>query len=377
MIIHANRLLTPAGWRKNMRVFIEKGVIAALEPGDKGDRACEILAPGYFDVHCHGGEGYYSLRGDEESLRRYLLGLARRGVTDLLIGVSTYTDRAGYFSALDFIRGAMEKQKKGLMPGAVIQGVHLEGPFLNPRRCGAMTAEAMLAPSVKNYLDIFSPYGDIVRLVTLAPELEGARELTAYLVSRGVCVQAGHTDATCEEAEAAFGWGVSSLCHTFNAARPIHHRDPGVVNAALLSDGVFCEAICDLKHLHPNTLKLIYRMKGPDRMLAISDSVTVTGLPDGEHVIAGQKYLIVDGTMRVKGGNTLSGGACFLDGGVRNLVSIGIPVEHALKMAAQTPAARMNMTDIGAVRPGAQAHLTALDESLTAKFTVIGEEIYE
>ncbi|MBQ8955228.1 MAG: amidohydrolase family protein, partial [Clostridia bacterium] len=360
MIIHAKKLLTPAGWRQDQLVTVEHGLISAIEPGTEGDWHAAILAPGLFDIHCHGGEGFHSLHPDWGRLEKYLLKLAECGVTDLLIDLSACKSPETYRAALDFTRQAVEKQSRGELPGAFIQGVHLEGPFLNPRRCGAMDASAMPDPSPEAYEALFGGYDDLVKLVTLAPEREGARALAAHLLKKGVRVQAGHTDATCEQAEAAFGWGVESLCHTFNAARPIHHRDPGVVNAALLSDGVYCEAICDFRHLHPNTVKMIYRLKGPGRMTMISDSGTVTGLPDGEYEIDGYKYHVVDGTNRVNGGETLSCGACYLNGGVKNLVGIGVPAEDALRMASRTPAERLNMTCIGAMKPGAKAHFAAL-----------------
>lgn len=376
MIIHARKLLTPAGWRENQCVAVSGGRIEAIYPGEGGDLSADILAPGFFDIHCHGGEGFHSLRPDWARLEKYLARLAACGVTDLLIALSACKSPADYHSALDFIRQAMARQAKGDLPGAAIQGAHLEGPFLNPRRCGAMDPEAMPAPSPAAYEALFGGYDDVVRLVTLAPEREGARDLTAHLLKKGIRVQAGHTDATCEEAEAAFGWGVESLCHTFNAARPIHHRDPGVVNAALLNDNVYCEAICDFRHLHPNTVKMIYRLKGPGRMAMISDSGTVTGLPDGEYEIDGHKYLVIDGTNRVNGGATLSCGACYLDGGVRNLVSVGIPAADALRIASRTPAERMRRADIGAARPGALAHFVALSEDLRPVFSLIGDKVY-
>ena len=377
MIIYARRLLTPAGWRENQCVAVRDGFIESIEPGTAGDLSCDILAPGLFDIHCHGGEGFHSLRPDWTRLEKYLLRLAGSGVTDLLIALSACQDKAVYHAALDFIREAMARQAAGGLPGAAIQGVHLEGPFLNPRRCGAMNPDAMPAPSPEAYDALFGEYDDIVKLVTLAPERAGARQLTAHLLAKDIRVQAGHTDATCEEAEAAFGWGVESLCHTFNAARPIHHRDPGVVNAALLSENVYCEAICDFKHLHPNTVKMIYRLKGPGRMAMISDSGTVTGLPDGAYEIDGHSYLVIDGTNRVNGGETLSCGACYLDGGVRNLVRAGIPAEDALRIASRTPAERMRRPDIGAARPGARAHLAAFSESVEPVFSLIGDKVYK
>lgn len=374
MKIYAKRLLTPGGWRADQVVQTEGGVIQAVYSGRDGDRRCEALTPGLFDVHCHGGEGFYTSIPNRERLTLYLNRLARGGVTDILFTTSTLAE---YGPSLRLAREAMEAQAVGRLGGAVIRGVHLEGPFLSRLRPGAMEPERMPAPSVQAFEERFAEYADLVRLVTIAPENEGARELAQYLMRRGIRVQAGHTDATYEQAEEAFGWGIDSLCHTFNAARGIHHRNPGVVTAALLNKNVYCEAVCDLKHLHPATILLIYRMKGAERMQAISDSVVVTGLPDGEHVIDGSRYLVVNGTQRVKGGETLSGGACYLDQSVRNLMGLGIPSEDAFRMASRTPAERTGIGQIGRIQAGAACNLAAWDAGWQSEFTVVSGKIYE
>lgn len=372
MRIYAEHLLTPGGWRANQVVETEGGAIRRVYDGTDGDEKCVYLTPGLFDVHAHGGEGFYYYEPDWELLKKYLIRVAKSGVTDVLYTTGTLQD---YTVTMEMAKRAMQEQAAGGLSGARIRGVHLEGPFLSPKRTGAMNGDWMPAPSPEAFDERFGKYMDIIRMVTVAPEREGARELTEHLLKKGIRVQAGHTDATYEEAQRGFGWGINSQCHTFNAARGIHHREPGVVAAALLNENVYCEVICDFKHLHPATVELIYRMKGPERMEMISDSVAVTGLPDGEHEINGRKYLIVDGTQRVKGGNTLSGGACYLDGSVRNLVSIGIEKADVFRMASRTPAERIGIDSIGRIQPGCEANLAAWDESLECRFSVIGGEV--
>lgn len=374
MRIHAKHLLTPGGWREDQVVEIRNGQIDRVYAGTDGDRRCEYLTPGLFDVHAHGGEGFYYYYPDRAAYEKYLVRIARLGITDVLFTTGTQDT---YEASLELARSAMEEQAQGMLPGAKVRGVHLEGPFLSPKRPGAMKGELMPVPSPAAFEERFGRYLEIIRMVTVAAEREGAHELIDYLLKKGVKVQSGHTDATYEEAERAFSWGVNSQCHTFNAARGIHHREPGVVAAALLNKNVYCEAICDFKHLHPATVQLIYRMKGPERMEIISDSVAVTGLPDGEHIINGRKYLIVDGTQRVNGGETLSGGACYLDGAMRNLMSIGIPSADAFRMASRTPAERIGISSIGCIQAGFEAHLAAWDAEWKNEFTVINEKIYE
>ena len=374
MKIHAGRLLTPGGWRDDQVVEIRDGRIARIDPGTDGDMHCDRLTPGLFDVHAHGGEGFYYYQPDRAAYEKYLTKAAVLGVTDVLFTTGT---QEAYEESLRMARSAMDEQAAGTLGGAKIRGIHLEGPFLSPKRPGAMKGGLMPVPSPEAFDERFAAYEDIIRMVTVATEREGARELVMHLLGKGIKVQSGHTDATYEEAERAFGWGVDSQCHTFNAARGIHHREPGVVAAALLNENVYCETICDFKHLHPATVRLIYRMKGPERMEIISDSVAVTGLPDGEHVINGHKYLIVDGTQRVNGGETLSGGACYLDGAVRNLISIGIPTEDAFRMASRTPAERIGIGSIGRIQAGFEAHLAAWDAEWKNQFTVIDDRVYQ
>lgn len=374
MKIFAKRLLTPDGWRENQVVTIEKSVITAVDSGQSGDLSCETLTAGLFDIHAHGGEGYYTADLDSEAQARYLMALARHGITDVLLTTGSFP---AYDGALSLFRDAMTRQAEGQLDGACIRGVHLEGPFLSPTKCGAMLPENMPKPSVEAFQRLFDPYLSMISLVTVAPEVEGAKELMRYLLRHGLRVQVGHTDAQYEEASAAFALGADSLCHSFNACRSIHHRQPGVVSAALLSESVYCEAICDLKHLHPAIVTLLYRLKGPDRMIVVSDSGAPTGLPDGEYVFGGKTYRVIDGTNRVKGGQTLSGGACYIDQSVANLIAIGVPAAHAYRMASQTPAHYLGLDKVGKVCPGCEAHLAAWAEDGVCSFTLIGDRLIE
>ncbi len=371
MKIRAKKLLTPGGWLPDRTVRIERGVVVEVGQGADADRTCDLLTPGLFDLHNHGGEGIDFRSGTAAGLAPLLTKMLREGVTDMLLTVST--------SPVDVIRHglamareAMRLQQEGALGGTRVYGVHMEGPFLNPDRPGAMDPKQMLAPSPGAFRDAFGEYMDVIREVTLAPEVPGALELAAYLAGEGICVQAGHTDATYEQAEAAFASGVTSLCHTFNACRPIHHRDPAVVTAALLNRGVYSEAICDLVHLHPGAILLIYRMKGAGRAVIVSDSTMLHGMPDGEYggrVVRGGVVRTTDGA--------LSGGRAYLGEAVRNAVSIGIPEADAFLMASETPARRVGADKLGAIRPGMAAHLAAFDEGLACRFTVIGENVYE
>lgn len=375
MKIYAKKLLLPEGFGKDQVVTVTDGIITAIESGVNGDIAVPILTPGYFDLHNHGGEGYDTTLLSLELLEKFLCRLRRSGVTDLLVTLLT-GEVSVMAEELDFLRSAMTLQKEGKLGGARIVGAHLEGPFLNGAKNGAQDADHIVAPSVETYDRYFGEYGDVIRMVTIAPEIEGASELAKHLISLGIRVQAGHNLCDYETAERAFASGVTSVCHTFNACPPIHHRQPGLVTAALVNDDVYCEAICDLLHLHSGILKLLYRAKGADRMVVISDSTMPTNLPDGRYFYAGQWAKVENGVKSTLTG-ALNGGVCYLDQAVKNLISIGIPAVDALRMASQTPARRMGLTRIGEIRVGVCAHLVGLAEDYTPVASLIGDDLEE
>ena len=337
MKIFAQKLLVGRTFLANQTVTVEDGQITAIDGGGPADFSVWALTPGLVDLHCHGGQGF-DPELNERPLPEFLTILLCHGVTDVLLTLGA-EPLPTMRRALAVVQTAMQQQAAGKLPGAHILGVHLEGPFLSPERPGAMPPAALLPPTLAAYQTLVQGYESVIRQVTLAPELPGALELGAALAARGIRVQAGHTDADYETAQRAFSAGFTGLCHTFNACRPLRHRDPGVVAAALLDPNVTTECICDLVHLHPAALQLVYHMKGPEAMIAVSDSVATHGLPDGRYTVAGQDYIVQNGVSRCANG-TLDGGGVYLDGAVRNLQSIGIPAQDACLMASTIPGRR-------------------------------------
>ena len=372
MKISAKRALLPDGWKENRVITVENDVIVSVETGTSGDVQCDTLTPGLFDVHTHGGMGYYVTDLREDMQQKYLDDLLSHGVTDILLGTGSYAE---YEGILSLCRQSMEKQKAGEKGGACIRGVHLEGPFLNPKKCGAMDPNKMPAPTKENFDARFGAYEDMVRLVTVAPEVEGAEKLIRALLDKGFKVQMGHTCATFEEAQRAIAQGVTSLCHTFNAAPAVNHRAPGAVAAALLNEKVYCEAICDFVHLHPGAVHMIYKLKGPDKMMLISDSAGPAGLPDGVYHLLEKDCEIRDGACYLEGTNTLTGAAVYTDQGVRNVMKLGIPSEHAFRMGSRTPALRMGFDNMGLIAPGCDGHLAAWDAEYHCVFTLVGGKL--
>lgn len=374
MKIYAERVLTPSGWEYGKTIETENGFIQRISDGDSGEIRAHTVVPGFFDTHVHGGCGFDACSGRLDNAEKFLLTMAREGVTDAVLTLSTASPEQIH-KGIELIAAIMEKQAAGELPGTRIRGVHLEGPFINPVRAGAMRKELMLPPSPETFDALTGAETVLVKMVTVAPELPGATELAKHIRSKGIVVQAGHTDATYDEGEVAFRNGFSSLCHTFNAARPIHHREPSVVAAALNDDSVYCEAICDLLHLHPGTVKLIHRCKGADRMVMVSDSTMPNGLPDGEYFATNHPVIVKDGVGRTPAGN-LSGGTCFLGTAVQRLIGIGIPEADAFTMASRTSAKRLGFDDIGNLAPGCRDHMAAFDGCGDFLFSTADEMIY-
>lgn len=363
MKIFAEKLLVGRTFLTHKTVTVENGRITAIAGGGPADFAVSVLTPGLVDLHCHGGQGF-DPEQDAQPLPDFLAAMLRCGVTEVLLTLGA-EPLPTMRRALGVVQDAMQRQAAGQLPGARILGVHLEGPFLSPARPGAMPPAALQLPSPAAYRALTEGYEGIIRQITLAPELPGAIPLGQSLAAHGLRVQAGHTDADFSTAQRAFEAGFTGLCHTFNACRPLHHRDPGVVAAALLDDRVTTECICDLVHLHPGTIQLIYKMKGPDRMIAVSDSVATHGLRDGFYTFNGQSYIVQNGVSRCADG-TLDGGGVYLDGAVRNLQSVGIPAAEACRMASTLPAACLGLRR--ELAPGCPADLVAWSDDWRVEY---------
>ncbi len=369
--VSAKRLLTADGWEENRVLEIDGGRITRIAEGKSADFTAETLTPGLIDPHLHGGDGFDIMHPTVEKMEAWLLRLAESGVSAIL--ASPYTGPIEVMrESLAVIAKVMRRQREELAGGARVLGVHLEGPFISRRRLGAMQEEYVLSPSVEAYRTLTDGYEPIIRQMTLAPEESGAGEVISYLTGQGIRVLAGHSDASFEEGETAFHGGVGGVCHFFNAARPIRHRDPGFLTAGLLNDSVYCEMIGDLVHLHPGAVRLICRCKGSHRVMLVSDAVSTTNLPDGEYQDNGLTVEVRGGASFVKGGG-LNGGGTYLPGTIRNLVSIGIPFGDAVGMASFNTA-RWLRSPVGSIGIGAEAFLLGWNGEMQPEFTVIGEQ---
>jgi N-acetylglucosamine-6-phosphate deacetylase len=320
-----------------------------------------IAAPGFVDLQVNGFAGVDFLGTDAEGFAAAGEGLLETGVTSYLPTLIT-SDEPDLVAAIASVPlGARHPQ---------ILGVHLEGPFLSAARLGTHPQSARRDPDPA-LLERLLAAGP-VRLVTLAPELPGALELVDLLHARGITVSLGHTDATAAEAHAAFDRGVRAVTHVFNAMRPLAHRDPGVVGAALVRPEVVVQAIVDGVHLDPDVVRLLWSVAA-GRLSLVTDAIAGAGLGDGTYALGEIEIVVTDDVVRSEDG-TLAGSALTMIEAVRNLVALDVPLEQALEAASTVPARILGATDLGRLVPGGRADVVVLDDALDVVRTVCGGE---
>jgi len=242
-------------------------------------------------------------------------------------------------------------------------GIHLEGPFLSHARRGVQPAEYLLAPDVAVFDRLFEAAEGEMRLMTLAPELPGAAELAAHATARGVRVSLGHSNATAAETRAVIAAGATGATHTFNAMRPLDHREPGILGVVLTTDAMFSELICDGIHLSPETVKLWWRAKGAERAILVTDAMSAAGMPEGE-------YRLGTFAVQVSGGKAMANGVLAL----KNFIAFtSAPLEQALRLVTRNPASMTGLGDqVGLLAVGQPANLVAVDDAGTLMASLVG-----
>jgi N-acetylglucosamine-6-phosphate deacetylase len=319
-----------------------------------------IASPGFVDLQVNGFGGVDFLDSDAAGYRRAGEALLETGVTAYLPTFIT-TPEAQLLAAVD------EVPFDDVAPRIV--GIHLEGPFLAPGRLGTHPPLARRDPD-PSLLERLLASGRI-RLMTLAPELEGADELIDLLLRRGVTVSCGHTDATADEANAAFEQGVRTVTHLFNAMRPFRHRDPGVAGAALARRDVIVQLIVDGHHVAPTTARLVWSAAG-GRVALVTDAIAGASVGDGRYRLGDVEVEVRDGSAR-NNDDVLAGSVVTMIEAIRNLHALGVPLVDALDAATSVPA-RVVGADVGTLEPGARADIVVLDDNLEIERVVVGGE---
>lgn len=324
------------------------------------------LSSGLIDTHIHGGGGFDTMDASAEALEKISIVLAEHGVTSFLPTTMTMAKKEIQV-ALENVRQA----KRNGLAGAQVLGTHVEGPFISPDYIGAQNSENLIKPD----LELLRDYYDVVEIVTMAPEVDGALKLIRELRSKNITTSVGHSAATYEEFQEAYKNGMDHFTHLYNAMTGLHHRKPGLVGAAFDSDSTV-ELIVDLIHHHPAVDRFTIQTKGVDKVILVSDGMEATGLEAGEYELGGQKVIVKDGAARLESG-VLAGSVLTLDKAVRNSMEItDLSIPEIFRMVTVNPARKLGLAHkLGRIKRGYQADLVLFDRNFEVEKTIIkGQE---
>ncbi len=356
-------------------VVVDDGVLPTA------DRTIDLggafVAPGFVDLHIHGAVGVDVMEATDAELARLAGWLATCGVTRFVpTTIAAPVETLGEVTErlASWIARVMMEPTQGAIP----VGIHFEGPFLNKSRCGALDRERFLdGTERKAFFDAVGSErlaGIPVRLITVAPEIEGGIDLIRELVDRDFVVSIGHTQASLEVLDAAVEAGARHMTHFMNAMPQLHHRDPGPVGWGLLQKRVSADVIADFQHLHPDALRLIVGMKTSTRVALISDAIPPAGLGDGSFTVWNEP-VIVEGLRTSNGTGTITGSVISLRDAVRNMISTGVPLVESIRMASTVPARVLGLEALGAIAPGKIADLVVFRDEVEPVLTIVAGRI--
>jgi len=379
MILTNARLIFPDGIRDGLELVTHREKITAIhEQRQKhGEGVIDLggnyLAPGFIDLHIHGALGRDTMESSVEAFRTICDFHGSGGTTSLLLTTAT--------APLDKLVDVLQAVRVYRSSAGVVAGVHLEGPFISGARCGAQRLEFIQNPSRTNVRQLLD-YADVIKRVTIAPELSGALEAIESFRIHGISVSGGHSDAWDEEARAASEHGMRSVTHTFNcmssARRRGVYRVGGLLEFALSEPQISCELIADGHHVSRILMKMLYRGKGPDGICLVTDATAGAGLPDGSQFsLFGNDCIVENGVCLLTDRSALAGSASRMIDLVRTMAQIDVPLYEAVAMATQNPAQAIGLETKGQLAVGADADLVVLSSDLRVLRTfAAGEQIW-
>lgn len=325
-----------------------------------------IVVPGFIDEHIHGSATADNMDATMDAARTISKTIASEGVTSFLMTTMTEPE--------EHIEKAMVNAKNFIEAnehiGAKAIGLHLEGPFISVKHKGAQPEESIRKPDVEIFKHYQALSGNNIKEITFAYEEDG-KALANYLRDTGVVASIGHTDATCDQVLEAIKEGVSCATHTYNAMKPLHHREAGTVGGCLLSDDIYCELICDLIHVSPNAIKLLYKCKGKDKIVLITDAMRAKHMPDGQYSLGGQPVFVKDGAARLENG-TLAGSILCMNDALKNIRKVlNTSFEDTINFATKNPAMNLGIFDKkGSIKEGKDADFAVVDKDLNVYMTI-------
>lgn len=376
LALTARALYTPLEQIDRPLVTVEDGMVATVASRSHrempaGAKVLDfhdgILTPGLVDIHIHGAAGFDVMQADPEGRCRLEKFLAARGVTSYFPTTVT--------APIDTIVRALEQLADGIerapMDSQRAQplGIHLEGPFLSHARRGVHPPENLLAPTLGSFDRFWQAARGHIGVMTIAPELDGAAELIAEATKRGVSISIGHSDADLNAARAGVRAGAHHATHTFNAMRPLDHREPGIIGEVLSNPALTADIIADGIHVHPAVVRLFLEAKGPERAVLITDATAAAGMPDGKYWLGSLEVDVKDGKCLHEG--KLAGSVLTLDRAVRNAMQFAAwDLRQALRAATLNPATVVHAAKKGRIEPGADADLLVLSSDGQVQATI-------
>lgn len=358
-------------------ITIKDGKILSLNDSDNQGGYPELDAkgkkviPGFIDIHTHGAYNIdvnHATSEDYEKLGKYF---ASQGTTSYQASIVTDTEENTLW-CIEQIKKAMENETNG----AELLGIHLEGPFLDAEYRGSMAEHLLKRADINLFKKYYDASGGKVTYITIAPEIEGAIELIKEIKELGVVIAIGHSGADYETTMESIKHGATSTTHTFNGMKLIHQHFPAIAGAALESN-IYCEAICDGRHLHPAVVRLLIKTKDLDRVVAVTDSIMATGLPDGDYVLGVNKVRVTDGDAKLISDGTRAGSTLTTNTALKNLIKFtGKSLEEVIPLLTSNPAALMKISDRkGVIEENKDADLVILDDELNVNTTIVGGNI--
>lgn len=323
----------------------------------------EYVCPGLVDIHVHGARGIDIMDATDEAVDNLSLAMARNGTTAFA--------PASVTAPMPELEAAVEAVRRGMrrtLPGAALIGIHLEGPWIEPEMKGAHPPEWILAKPDAEWV---AERADAIRILTYSPVLDPDHTFLRRLLELGVVPSLGHTTADFDAARSAIEAGARSITHLFNAQMGLHHRRPGMIGAAAVTE-VMCEFIADGHHIRSELFEPLCRLIGTDRLILITDAIRAAGLSDGEYDFAGGRVRVEDG-LPVQPDGTIAGSSLALNRAVQNFrLATGRPLPEVIGMAARNPARLLGLTRKGSLDPGSDADIVCLDEDLNVAMTFVG-----
>ena len=349
------------------------GYVAGAEEIELPENA--VVLPGFIDEHIHGAGGCDAMDGTTKDLAIIAETVAKEGTTSFLATTMTQSKE----NILKAMRAVKEYREAAGEQGARIAGVHLEGPFIAAAHKGAQPLEYVAAPDAKTFDEYNAACGNAIKIITLAPETDGALDFIRHIVAQGTVVSIGHTGAKYAEVKAAMEAGATNVTHTYNAQSPLHHREIGVVGSALLLEDLYCELICDTIHVSVPAMQLLVKNKRADKLALITDAMRAKGLADGVSELGGQTVYVKGGEARLADG-TLAGSVLRMNRALQNMVEkVGVPLTQAVDYCTINPARTLKMeNEAGSIAEGKRADFAVLNDKFDVLYTVRdGKIIYK